>query len=71
MNNNEYLYVKFINIYILYIIQQLKNYEYICMCVCVCMFYINNEYIYHVILKKLNISQIYIYNIIIYFMLVR
>ena len=42
-------------------------------CVCVCMFYINNEYIYHVILKKLNISQIYIYiyNIIIYFMLVR
>ena len=39
-----------------------------CVCVCVCVFYVNIEIcIYHIVLKKLNVLQINLYNIIIYF----
>jgi hypothetical protein len=38
------------------------------MCVCVCVFYVNIKIcIYYIVLKKLNVLQINLYNINIYF----
>jgi len=37
---------------------------------CLCVFYVNIKIcIYHIVLKKLNIQQIYLYNINMHFML--
>jgi len=53
-----YLSVKNLNIYKLFI----KFWVYIYIYVCVCVLYVNiNMCMYHIILQKLNILNIYIY----------
>jgi hypothetical protein len=61
----------YISCYQYFIYLSVKNlYICVCVCVCVCVLYVNiNMCMYHIILKKLNILKIHLYNINIYFRL--